>query len=174
MDAVTRVPAPVNEPVLDYAPGTAPRAALEAELAAQAKKTTEFTLTIGGEQRMAGGDRIDVVQPHNHRHVLGTLANATHDDAKAAVAAAKQAAPAWRALSFDDRAAILLRAADLLSGPWRARLNAATMLGQSKTAIQAEIDAACELADFWRFNVHFARQILAEQPISGPGVWNRT
>ncbi|CAM3484305.1 L-glutamate gamma-semialdehyde dehydrogenase [Kibdelosporangium persicum] len=174
MDAVTRVPAPVNEPVFDYAPGTAPRAALEAELAAQAKETVEFTLTIGGEQRMAGGARIDVVQPHNHRAVLGTLANATHEDAKAAIAAAKKAAPAWRSLPFDARAAIFLRAADLLTGPWRARLNAATMLGQSKTAIQAEIDAACELADFWRFNVHFARQILAEQPISSPGVWNRT
>ncbi|TCO48892.1 L-glutamate gamma-semialdehyde dehydrogenase [Actinocrispum wychmicini] len=174
MDAVTRVPAPVNEPVFDYAPGTAPRAALEAELATQAKDTVEFTLTIDGEQRMAGGERIDVVQPHNHRAVLGTLANATHEDAAAAVAAAKRAAPAWRSLSFDDRAAILLRAADLLTGPWRARLNAATMLGQSKTAIQAEIDAACELADFWRFNVQFAREILAEQPISAPGVWNRT
>ncbi|RSM64404.1 1-pyrroline-5-carboxylate dehydrogenase [Kibdelosporangium aridum] len=174
MDAVTRVPAPVNEQVFDYAPGTAPRAALEAELAAQAKETVEFTLTIDGEQRMAGGDRIDVVQPHNHRAVLGTLANATHEDAKAAIAAAKKAAPAWRSLSFDARAAIFLRAADLLTGPWRARLNAATMLGQSKTAIQAEIDAACELADFWRFNVHFARQILAEQPISSPGIWNRT
>ncbi|SMD21690.1 L-glutamate gamma-semialdehyde dehydrogenase [Kibdelosporangium aridum] len=174
MDAVTRVPAPVNEQVFDYAPGTAPRAALEAELAAQAKETVEFTLTIDGEQRMAGGDRIDVVQPHNHRAVLGTLANATHEDAKAAIAAAKKAAPAWRSLPFDARAAIFLRAADLLTGPWRARLNAATMLGQSKTAIQAEIDAACELADFWRFNVHFARQILAEQPISSPGIWNRT
>jgi 1-pyrroline-5-carboxylate dehydrogenase len=174
MDAVTRVPAPVNEPVFDYAPGTAPRTALEAEIAAQAKETVEFTLTIDGEQRMAGGERIDVVQPHNRHHVLGTLANATHDDAKAAVAAAKRAAPAWRSLSFDSRAAIFLRAADLLTGPWRARLNAATMLGQSKTAIQAEVDAACELADFWRFNVHFARQILAEQPISSPGVWNRT
>ncbi|ONI74801.1 1-pyrroline-5-carboxylate dehydrogenase [Actinosynnema sp. ALI-1.44] len=174
MDAVTRVPAPVNEQVYDYAPGTAPRAALEAELTAQAKETHEFTLTIDGEQRMAGGARIDVVQPHNHRAVLGTLANATHEDAQAAVAAAKRAAPAWRSLPFDARAAIFLRAADLLTGPWRARLNAATMLGQSKTAIQAEIDAACELADFWRFNVHFARQILAEQPISSPGIWNRT
>jgi 1-pyrroline-5-carboxylate dehydrogenase len=174
MDAVTRVPAPVNEPVFDYAPGTAPRTALEAEIAAQAKETVEFTLTIDGEQRMAGGERTDVVQPHNHRHVLGTLANATHDDAKAAVAAAKRAAADWRSLSFDSRAAIFLRAADLLTGPWRARLNAATMLGQSKTAIQAEVDAACELADFWRFNVHFARQILAEQPISSPGIWNRT
>ena len=111
---------------------------------------------------------------HNHRHVLGTLAEATQQDAKDAVDAAAKAARDWRELAFDDRAAVLLKAADLLSGPWRARLNAATMLGQSKTIQQAEIDAACELADFWRFNVAFARQILQEQPISGAGVWNRT
>jgi 1-pyrroline-5-carboxylate dehydrogenase len=102
------------------------------------------------------------------------MRGATHEDARAAVDAAKAAAPEWRAMSFDDRAAVLLKAADLLAGPWRATLNAATMLGQSKTAIQAEIDSACELIDFWRFNVAFARQIYAEQPISSPGVWNRT
>jgi len=101
------------------------------------------------------------------------MKNSTTRDAEAAVKAANDAAPGWRALSFDDRAAVILKAADLLAGPWRQRLNAATMLGQSKTAFQAEIDAACELIDFWRFNVAFARQILAEQPVSGPGVWNR-
>ena len=106
--------------------------------------------------------------------MLGTLRHATQADARAAIDAALAAAPGWRALSFDDRAAIFLKAADLLAGPWRARLNAATMLGQSKTAYQAEIDSACELIDFWRFNVHFARQILAEQPLANsPGVWNR-
>ena len=173
MDAVTRVPTPANEPVLSYAPGTPERAELEQALADLVKEPVELTNTIGGQQRVGGGAPVDVVQPHNHRSVLGTLRNATQDDARAAIEAARQAAPAWRAMSFDDRAAILLRAADLLSGPWRARLNAATMLGQSKTAIQAEIDAACELADFWRFNVHFARQLLAEQPASSPGVWNR-
>ena len=110
-------------------------------------------MTIGGQHRMGGGERVDVVQPHRHASVLGTLGNATHDDARAAVAAAKRAAPAWRETPFDERAAVLLRAAELLSGPWRQRLNAATMLGQSKTAYQAEIDAACELVDFWRFNV---------------------
>ena len=111
-----------------------------------------------------------MVQPHEHKTVLGVLKNATRRDAQAAVRAAADAAPAWRALSFDDRAAIILKAADLLAGPWRARLNAATMLGQSKTVWQAEIDSACELIDFWRFNVHFARQILAEQPIANsPG-----
>ncbi|MEV0677992.1 L-glutamate gamma-semialdehyde dehydrogenase [Actinosynnema sp. NPDC050436] len=174
MDAVTRVPAPVNEPVLNYAPGSPERAQLQAKLAELAKEPTELTLTIGGEQRVGGGERFDVVQPHNHRAVLGTLHGATAQDTRDAVAAAQQAAPAWRALSFDDRAAILLKAADLLAGPWRQTLNAATMLGQSKTAIQAEIDAACELIDFWRFNVAFGRQLTAEQPQSSPGVWNRT
>jgi 1-pyrroline-5-carboxylate dehydrogenase len=112
--------------------------------------------------------------PSDHHHVLGNSASATHQDATDAIAAANRAAPGWAALSFDDRAAILLKAADLLAGPWRDILNAATMLGQGKTVQQAEIDAACELIDFWRFNVAFARQLLADQPISSPGVWNRT
>ncbi|OXM67429.1 MULTISPECIES: L-glutamate gamma-semialdehyde dehydrogenase [Amycolatopsis] len=174
MDAVTTVPTPANEPVLQYAPGSPERAEVQAALAELAKEPIELTATIGGEQRMGGGPRIDVVQPHNHRVVLGTLGSATQQDTRDALAAAREAAPAWRKLSFDDRAAILLRAADLLSGPWRAKLNAATMLGQSKTVYQAEIDSACELADFWRFNVAFARRLLAEQPASSPGVWNRT
>jgi 1-pyrroline-5-carboxylate dehydrogenase len=113
------------------------------------------------------------VQPHDRHAVLGTLREATADDVKGAVAAALDARHAWSRMSFDARAAIFLKAADLLAGPWRARLNAATMLGQSKTAHQAEIDAACELVDFWRFNVHFARQLLDEQPMSVNGVWNR-
>ncbi|MFD1149043.1 L-glutamate gamma-semialdehyde dehydrogenase [Saccharothrix hoggarensis] len=174
MDAVTSVPAPVNEPVLGYAPGTPERAQLQAKLAELAKEPVELTLTIGGEQRVGGGERFDVVQPHNHRAVLGTLHGATQQDTRDAIAAAREAAPAWRAMSYDDRAAILLRAADLLATTWRATLNAATMLGQSKTAIQAEIDAACELIDFWRFNVSFGRKLLEEQPQSSPGVWNRT
>ena len=106
--------------------------------------------------------------------MLGRATAATEADAAAAIDAAQAAAPDWAALSFDDRAAIFLRAADLLAGPWRETLNAATMLGQGKTVQQAEIDAACELIDFWRFNVAFAREILANQPISSPGVWNRT
>ncbi|GAA0708627.1 L-glutamate gamma-semialdehyde dehydrogenase [Dactylosporangium roseum] len=173
MDAITFPPAPHNEPVRDYAPGSPERASLAAELGELAGRQVELTTTIDGRQRMGGGDRIDVVQPHNHAHVLGTTANATHQDAKDAVAAALRAAETWRNTPFDERAAILLRAADLLAGPWRDTLNAATMLGQSKTVVQAEIDAACELADFWRFNVHYARQIHAEQPFSGPGTWNR-
>ena len=115
-----------------------------------------------------------MIQPHNHGARLGTYANATAQDAQDAVDAALAAAPAWRAMSFDDRAAIILRAAELLSGPWRETIVASTMLGQSKTVQQAEIDSPCELVDFWRFNVHYARQILAEQPVANaPGVWNR-
>ena len=174
MDAVTRVPAPVNEPVLTYAPGSPERKELQQRLAEMRADHVDLPLTIGGEQRMGAGERRDVVEPHDHGHALGVLGTATHADARAAVDAALAAAPAWRELPFDERAAVFLRAAELLAGPWRQRLNAATMLGQSKTVVQAEIDAACELADFWRFNVAFARELLAEQPVANaPGVWNR-
>ncbi|MFJ1754369.1 L-glutamate gamma-semialdehyde dehydrogenase [Kitasatospora sp. NPDC088134] len=175
MDAVTQVPAPVNEPVHSYAPGSPERARLEAKLKELGGQgPIQLTMTINGEQRLGGGSEIHVVQPHHHAARLGTLRNATQDDAREAVETALAAAPGWQALSFDSRAAIFLRAADLLAGPWRETLAAATMLGQSKTAQQAEIDTPCELVDFLRFNVHFARQILAEQPISSDGVWNRT
>jgi 1-pyrroline-5-carboxylate dehydrogenase len=174
MDARTTVPTPVNEPVLDYAPGSAERALVQTRLAELQSERLDLTMTIGGQQRLGGGRRVRVVQPHQHRHVLGVLKNATSADARAAVDAAKAAAPGWRALSFDDRAAVFLKAAELLSGPWRQTLNAATMLGQSKTVMQAEIDAACELIDFWRFNVSFGRQLLAEQPVANSkGIWNR-
>jgi 1-pyrroline-5-carboxylate dehydrogenase len=166
MDAITHSPAPVNEPNLTYAPGTPERAALELELKRQEDRQVELTATIGGAKKMGGGAEIPVVQPHDHQHVLGVMKNTTQADARAAVKAAADAAPEWRAMSLDDRAAVLLKAADLLAGPWRQKLNAATMLGQSKTAFQAEIDSACELIDFWRFNVHYAKQILAEQPIA--------
>jgi 1-pyrroline-5-carboxylate dehydrogenase len=174
MDAVYTVPEPVNEPVVDYAPGTPQRASLQRRLAELAAERVDLTMTIDGRQRMASGDRIDVVQPHRHRHVLGVTAEATPDDVAAAVAAAKAAAPAWRSMPFEERAAIFLRAADMLAGRWRDTLNAATMLGQSKTCYQAEIDAACELIDFLRFNVYFGRQLLADQPRSSRGTWNRT
>ncbi|MFI6446079.1 L-glutamate gamma-semialdehyde dehydrogenase [Kitasatospora sp. NPDC050543] len=174
MDAVTQVPTPGNEPVLGYAPGSPERAGLAARLDELTAEPLPLPMTIAGEQRFGGGERIDVVQPHHHAARLGVLGNATREDSQLAVDAALAAGPRWRSLSFDDRAAVFLRAADLLAGPWRDTLVAATMLGQSKTVQQAEIDAACELIDFWRFNVHFARQILADQPISSPGVWNRT
>jgi 1-pyrroline-5-carboxylate dehydrogenase len=173
MDAVTRTPVAVNEPIRSYAPGTAERASLEKRVAELAGERIDLHCTIGGVSLPGGGEAIDVVQPHARHRVLGTLHGATHADAREAMTAAKKAAPGWRDLSYDDRAAIFLKAADLLSGPWRDTLNAATMLGQSKTCYQAEIDSACELIDFWRFNVGFGRQLLEEQPISSPGVWNR-
>ncbi len=173
MDAVTTVPSPTNEPALGYAPGTPERSRLESRLKELGAERLDLTLALGVRRRMGGGERVDVVQPHRRSAVLGTLGEATPDDVGEAIDVALAAAPAWRELSFDDRAAIFLKAADLLTGPWRETVNASTMLGQSKTCYQAEIDAACELADFWRFNVHFARQILAEQPISSPGTWNR-
>jgi 1-pyrroline-5-carboxylate dehydrogenase len=172
-DAITEVPAPVNEPVHTFAPGSPERSAIEARLKQQAAERVELTMTIGGEQRLGGGEPIDVVQPHRKDAVLGTLTNSTPDDVRDAIAAARAAAPGWRRMSYDDRAAIFLKAADLLAGPWRHTLAAATMLGQSKTCYQAEIDTPCELVDFWRFNVFFGRQIRTEQPISSPGVWNR-
>ncbi|MDX6232630.1 MAG: 1-pyrroline-5-carboxylate dehydrogenase, partial [Nocardioidaceae bacterium] len=160
MDAITSPPAPVNEPNLNYAPGSPERTGIEAELAhLAAAGPIDLTATIGGRKVMGGGAEIPVVQPHEHKSVLGVLKNSTKRDAQAAVKAAHEAGPAWRALSYDDRAAIILKAADLLAGPWRARLNAATMLGQSKTVWQAEIDAACELIDFWRFNVKYLTRI---------------
>ncbi|BBZ00415.1 L-glutamate gamma-semialdehyde dehydrogenase [Mycolicibacterium fallax] len=175
MDAITQVPGPYNEPVHDYAPGSPERARLQTALRdLQAAGPIELPHVIAGRHTMGDGARIDVVQPHAHAKVLGTLTNAGHDEARAAVAAAMAARADWAALPFDDRAAVFLRAADLLAGPWRERIAAATMLGQSKTAYQAEIDAPCELIDFWRFNVAFARDILADQPASSPGVWNRT
>lgn len=174
MDAVTRVPAPVNEPVRDYAPGSPERESLQRRLEQMWTERVDLPMWVGGKQVLGGGQRIDVVAPFDHQHVLGTMQGATHADAESAVAAAKAAAPGWRAMSIDDRAAVLLKAAELLSGPWRDTLNAATMLGQGKTVYQAEIDAACELIDFWRFNVHFARQVYAEQPVANSrGVWNR-
>jgi 1-pyrroline-5-carboxylate dehydrogenase len=173
MDGVTRVPVPYNEPVRQYQPDSADRAVLAARIKELAGERAELTMTIGGRRVMGSGERVPVVQPHNFRHVLGEFGNATDADVADAIAAAKQAAPSWRALSFDDRAAVLLRAADLLAGPWRATINAATVLGQSKSAYQAEIDAACELIDFFRYNVAYARQLLSEQPASAPGAWNR-
>ena len=174
MDAITEVPLPANEPVHDYAPQSPERARLRAALTALSDHAVDLPHVIGGTHRLGGGERIDVVQPHRHAARLGTLANATHADAAAAIDAAMTARAHWAAMPFDERAAIFLRAADLTAGPWRETIAAATMLGQSKTAYQAEIDAPCELIDFWRFNVAFARQILAQQPISGPGEWNRT
>src|SRR4051812_32484708 len=173
MDAITRVPPPRNEPVLNYAPGSPERAALERRLAELADEKVELTSTLGGRQRMGGGERFDVVQPHRHSAVLGTSAHATPADAEEAIRWGRGAPPGWAELSSEAGAAVCPKAAARRAGPGGQPLNGATMLGQSKTAYQGEIDSACELIDFWRYNVHFARQILAEQPESSPGVWNR-
>lgn len=168
------VPVPVNEPIRSYAPGSPERASLELRLAQlRSQGPVDLTMTIAGRQQMGGGERGRTVEPHAHARVLGEWAEASPTDVQAAVDASLAAAPQWADTAYDERAAVLLRAADLLSGPWRDTLNAATILGQSKSVFQAEIDSACELIDFLRFNVAFGRQVHEEQPISAPGVWNR-
>ncbi len=171
-NSIPAVPLPVNEPVRAYAPGSAERETLKQQLAAYRAAPVEIAPVIGW-QVVRTGKTLKVVEPHAHARGLGTAHLGGAREVELAIAAAKRAAPAWAAMTFEERAAIFLKAADLLAGPWRARLNASTMLGQSKTAVQAEIDAACELIDFWRFNVTFARQILELQPQSAPGTWNR-
>ena len=166
------VPPPVNEPVRSYAPGAPERARLKAELARQLAAEVEVPLWIGGRP-VHTGRTAPLVIPHDHARALGRFHQADADDVRAAIAAAQAAKPAWAALPWHERASVFLRAAALLQGEYRDRLNAATMLGQSKTAHQAEIDAACELIDFFRFNVAFYARLLADQPLSPEGVWNR-
>jgi len=171
-NAITSVPLPVNEPVKNYAPGSPERSELKAELARQRSHKLEVPLVIGGRE-VRTAKTLVMTEPHAHARTLGTACLGDGSHVEAAAKAAAAAAPAWAALPFAERAAIFLKAADLLAGPWRARLNASTMLGQSKTCFQAEIDAACELIDFFRFNVAFARQIYSQQPESQRGMWNR-
>ena len=172
-DAIVNVPSAVNEPVLSYAPGSPERARLQAALADVEREVVEIPCVIGGERVHTGVVR-EVVMPHRHRHVIARFHAATEDVAERAIRAALHARREWSALRWESRAAVLLRAAELLATTHRARLNAATMHGQSKTAHQAEIDAACELIDFWRFNVQFAQDLYRVQPSSSPGVWNMT
>lgn len=167
-----RVPAPINEPVRSYAPGSPERASLKARLAAMASERIEIPLVIGGRALMTA-DTAASVMPHNHRHELGRYARASVDHVRQAVTAAQDAHREWSSWAFEDRAAVFLKAAELLTTTWRDTLNAATMLGQSKTAFQAEIDSACEIIDFWRFNVHYAQELLEEQPISDRTMWNQ-
>jgi 1-pyrroline-5-carboxylate dehydrogenase len=170
--AISRVPVPVNEPVLAYAPGTPERARLQAMLARMSGERTEMPLVIDGKDVRTG--RLgQSVMPHRHAHVLGDFHQGGAAEARAAIDAALRAQHGWAALPWEARAAVFLKAADLLAGPYRDVLNAATMLGQSKTCHQAEIDSACELIDFFRFNVAFYEQALREQPQSSPGMWNR-
>lgn len=168
-----KVPPPINEPVLSYAPGTPERAALKARLDEMTSEVVDIPLVIGGEE-IRTGDTLDVVMPHDHGHVLARAHKAGPAEVKKAIAAAMDAHDAWSRMHWVDRAAIFLRASELLAGPWRQTLNASTMLGQSKTAHQAEIDAACEMVDFLRFNLHFAEEIYSQQPLSDPGMWNRS
>ncbi len=165
------IPRPVNEPVLSYAPGSAERSQIEAGLAQVQAERHRIPAVINGERIHT--DRTDtVVMPHDHQHVLADFSKCDETHVADAISACQTAAPAWRNLSWQDRAAVFLKAADLLAGPWRARMNAATILGQSKTVFQAEIDSACELIDFWRYNCHYLNDIYADQPGSQDGMWN--
>jgi 1-pyrroline-5-carboxylate dehydrogenase len=167
-----RVPHPVNEPIKSYAPGSPERASLKARLKTMAAETADMPMFIGGKE-IRTGDTATSVMPHDHAHVLGTYHKATEQHIVDAVNAAAAARAEWSSWAFEDRAAVILKAAELLTTTWRDTINASTMLGQSKTAFQAEIDAAAELVDFWRFNVHFAQELLDEQPISDHTMWNQ-
>jgi 1-pyrroline-5-carboxylate dehydrogenase len=172
-DAVVSVPPPKNEPTLEYAPGSAERARLKEALAKVAGEIVEIPCVIGGE-RVTTGKLVEVAMPHRHKHVIAQVHCADEALAQRAINAALDARREWAAMRWEARAAVFLKAAELLAGPWRARVNASTMHGQSKTAHQAEIDSACELIDFWRFGAAQAQQLYAMQPISGPGMWNMT
>jgi 1-pyrroline-5-carboxylate dehydrogenase len=170
--AIFRLPEAVNEPIHNYAPGAPEREALRLRLQEMESQRLDIPLVIGGEE-VRTGKTFEAVEPHKRSHVLATVHRGGAAEVERAIAAAADAWNDWSRTPWEERAAIFLRAAELLAGPWRATLNAATMLGQSKTAHQAEIDAACEVIDFWRFNTTFMRRIYEEQPVSSPGVWNR-
>jgi 1-pyrroline-5-carboxylate dehydrogenase len=167
-----RVPTPVNDPIKSYAPGSPERASLKARLKTMAAETVDIPLFIGGKE-IRTGDTAASVMPHDHQHVLGTYHKASEQHVVQAIEAAAAARAEWASWAFEDRAAVILKAAELLTTTWRDTINAATMLGQSKTAFQAEIDAAAELVDFWRFNAHYAQELLDEQPLSDHTMWNQ-
>ena len=172
-NGVRRLPPTVNEPIKSYAPGSPERTELKARLATMEGERPEIPLVIGGKE-IRTGDIANAVSPHKHAHVTATWHKARATDVTAAIDSARTAQKDWASWRFEDRAAVFLKAAELLATTHRSTINAATMLGQSKTAFQAEIDAACELIDFWRFNCQFGADLMTEQPISGPGVWNAT
>jgi len=171
-NSIAQTPPPENEPVRSYAPGTEERASLKRRLAEMKQEEIEIPAIIGGEE-VRTGETTAIRPPHDHGHVLGRVHHAGTGETERAIEAALEARRDWMRMPWTQRAAVFLRAADLLAGPWRDTINAASMLGQSKSAHQAEIDAACEFIDFIRFNVHYMRQIYAEQPNSSGGVWNR-
>ena len=167
-----RVPPPVNEPIKSYAPGSPEKAALKARLADMTKERIDIPIIVGGRE-IRTGDLSQSVMPHDHAHVLADWHRATPEVVNLAIASARKAEADWANWSWEDRAAVFLRAAELLTTTWRQTINASTMLGQSKTAFQAEIDSACELIDFWRFNPAYAQELYAEQPLSTGGMWNQ-
>ena len=169
---IRRVPQPINDPNRTYAPGSPERTELKARLKKMAGEKLDIPLVIGGKE-VRTGRTAQSVMPHNHRHVLADYHLAGPEHVQQAIAAAAAARREWGSWPWEDRAAVLLRAAELLATTWRSTINAATMLGQSKTVFQAEIDAASEMIDFWRFNAFFAQELYGEQPISSPGVWNQ-
>jgi 1-pyrroline-5-carboxylate dehydrogenase len=171
-NAYFKVPAPINEPIKAYAPGSPEKAELKAKIAELKAQTIEVPLIIGGEE-IRTGDTAEMRIPHDHGHLLGVYHRASETEVNMAIEAALEAQKAWAVMPWEQRAAIFLKAADLLAGPWRATINAATMLGQSKTAFQAEIDSACELIDFWRFNAFYMTELMKDQPFSPAGQWNR-
>jgi 1-pyrroline-5-carboxylate dehydrogenase len=172
MNGVFQVPRPSNEPIRAYAPGSPEKRSIKAKLAEMRGREIEIPLIIGGEEVKTGKLGTCII-PHNHSHVLARYHKAGKAEIERAIAAARKARESWSRMAWQDRAAIFLRAAELLAGPFRDEANAATMLGQSKTVFQAEIDSACELIDFWRFNPQFMQRVYEDQPISSPGVWNR-
>lgn len=166
------VPTAINEPVKSYAPGSPERAELKKKIAEMRAEQRDIPMFIGNRE-VRNANKVKLTPPHDHQHVLGHFSKSSKDDVRAAIQAALDAKEQWANLPWEQRAAIFLKAADLIAGPFRAELNAATMLGQSKSVYQAEIDSACEIIDFLRFNVQFVSEIYAEQPISSPGMWNR-
>jgi 1-pyrroline-5-carboxylate dehydrogenase len=172
-NGVRQLPPTVNEPIRSYAPGTPERAALQARLKAMEGERPEIPVVVGGKEIRTGAT-VNAVSPHKHAHITATYHKATADDVRAAFKSGKEAWREWSEWTWEQRASVFLKAADLLATTHRDTINSATMLGQSKTAFQSEIDAACEMIDFFRFNVGFARELIAEQPISGPGMWNQS
>jgi 1-pyrroline-5-carboxylate dehydrogenase len=169
---IRRVPPPVNDSVRSYAPGSPERAELKARLKAMAGERIEIPLVIGGKE-VRTGDKAQAVMPHDHRHVLADWHKASREQVLQAIDAAREARREWSRWPWEDRAAVILKAGELLATTWRQTLNAATILGQSKTAFQAEIDSAAELVDFWRFNPYYAQELYSEQPLSSGAMWNQ-
>jgi len=170
-NSIAPIPVPINEPVRSYGPGSPEKGSLKKKLDEMMSEQIEIPLIIGGEE-VRTGDTAEAVCPHDHGHVLATYHQAGDKEVAMAVEAADEAWQDWSEMAWEARAGVLLKAAELLAGPWRDTLNASTMLNQSKTVYQAEIDSACELIDFWRYNPHFMRELYEEQPLSSPGTWN--